>query len=320
MARLRTITNPRPDSVSAPVVAASLPPQLTASGSRILDVPFPPGWTSDEVYELLSSVSIERAPPGELAVYVQMDFERFLLTWDLVRDRAGAALEIGANPYFTTILLREFTALELTLTNSFGVSDLDVAAQRVAYSGQRGIEVDAEFPYVPLNVETTSFPFESGQFRTVLFCEVIEHLMTDPIAALREMNRVLEDGGVLVVTTPNVARLENVARLAAGANIYDPYSGYGPYGRHNREFTRHELVRLLEFCGFSVEHHFTADVHAHHATSFVDVNQLTSLVQHRLPDLGQYLFCRAVKTSPPRNGRPTELFRSWPDGELVDFE
>ena len=118
------------------------------------------------------------------------------------------------------------------------------------------------------------FPFESDSFDVVLFCEVIEHLLMDPVVALREIKRVLRPGGSLVVSTPNVARLENMARLAAGANLYDPYSGYGPYGRHNREYTRHELVKLLEFVGFQPDIHFTADVHPHNTAAYVDVSCL----------------------------------------------
>ena len=285
-----------------------------------MELSSPPGWTRDELFELLTSVSIEGSPPGELAAYVTEDFERFVITWQLVSGRGGPALEIGANPYFTTVLLREFTELDLTLTNSFGEHSADVGTQVVSYrQAAHRVDVTEHFTFAHLNVECDPFPFEDGSFDTVVFCEVVEHLLSDPIRALCEINRVLAAGGALVISTPNVARLENVARLVAGANIYDPYSGYGPYGRHNREFTRHELVRLLEFCGFDVEHHFTADVHPHHAHAYADVERLAPLLGGRLQDLGQYLFCRATKAAAPRCGRPVELFRSWSQDPLVSW-
>lgn len=282
----------------------------------------PPGWTLAEVFDLLATVSIEQAPPAEIEGYLREDFERFLITWSLVRDCSGRALEIGANPYFTTVLLREFSDLELTLTNSFDSVSTAVASQNVSYRDPRPsgtIEVDERIEYRSLNVETATFPWPDGWFDVVVFCEVIEHLLSDPLGALLEIHRVLKPGGTVLVSTPNVARLENVARIAAGANLYDPYSGYGPYGRHNREFTRHELVQLLEFAGFSPGVHFTADVHAHHTSSFVDPERLVSLVSGRLPDLGQYIFCRATKTGEPRAGRPSELYRSLPADSLVSW-
>ena len=42
--------------------------------------------------------------------------------------------------------------------------------------------------------------------------------------------RVLKPLGAMILTNPNVVRLENVAKLMSGANVYDAYSGYGPYG------------------------------------------------------------------------------------------
>lgn len=307
--------------LASPPVQEALPAELTDRGSR-RDIELPEGWSLTEVFDLLSTLSIEKAPPAEIEGYLREDFERFLITWSLVRECTGKALEIGANPYFTTVLLREFTDLELSLTNSFDSVSTAVASQHVAYRDPRPagtIEVDELIEYRSLNVETAGFPWPDGYFDVVVFCEVIEHLLSDPLRALIEIHRVLKPGGTVLVSTPNVARLENVARMVAGVNLYDPYSGYGPYGRHNREFTRHELVQLLEFAGFSAGVHFTADVHAHHTASFVDPVRLAPLVVGRLPDLGQYIFCRATKTGAPRAGRPSELYRSLPADSLVSW-
>ena len=123
-----------------------------------------------------------------------------------------------------------------------------------------GDRVELKRPALLFNIEEDEFPFEDNSFDVVLFCEMLEHLLMDPVAALRQIHRVLRPG-VLVLTTPNVSRLDNAVAMVNGVNIYDPYSGYGPYGRHNREYNRHELHHLLEFAGFDVEASFTADGH-----------------------------------------------------------
>lgn len=307
----------RTSSRHSQLVDVRFPRELTEAGSR-RELPTLGGLSREEVYQLLASVSIDGAPPAEIAAYLSEDFERFVLTADLVNGLSGSALEVGANPYFTTVLLREFTDLKVTLTNNFDSKAVGIYSQQVTYEppGQ-GPQV-CLFEYHSLEAESMVFPFADSEFDVVLFCEVIEHLLSDPAHALLEIKRVLKPGGVLVVTTPNVARLENVARLAAGVNIYDPYSGYGPYGRHNREYTRHELVGLLMACGFEVPHHFTADVHPHHATSFTHVPLLEPLLGHRTEDLGQYIFCRALNAGPARDGRPAWLYRSMPNVTLFD--
>lgn len=279
-------------------------------------MPLPTSAATSDLWTMLRSVSIENAPPAELHNYLEEDFERFVHTLALADGLSGRALEIGANPYFTSVLLREFTDLDLTLTNSFDPTHSGPGSQRVRYRTLDGVERSVEMAFESLNVETMRFPFADDSFDVVFFCEVIEHLVRDPVHALLEIHRVMKPGAVLVVSTPNAARLENVARLAAGANIYDPYSGYGVYGRHNREYTRHELVMLLGSSGFSVPHHFTVDVHPHRAGNFVDLTKLQPLLIGRLPDLGQYVFCRAVKAGPATEGRPAWLYRSLAEHDL----
>ena len=168
------------------------------------------------------------------------------------------------------------------------------------------------------NVEEDTFPYDDDHFDVVLFCEMIEHMLMDPLHTLREIRRVLKPGGVLVLTTPNVARLNNVMAVLNGANLYDPYSGFGPYGRHNREYTRDELHRVLAFTGYDVDESLTADGHPTTVAHWPHHAEVAPLLQERRPDLGHYLFVRARATGVPRDGLPSFLFRSWPTDVLVD--
>ena len=181
----------------------------------------------------------------------------------------------------------------------------------------RGVEAHVSLPFDHFNVETQRFPYGDAEFSAVLFCEIIEHLMHDPLATLHEIRRVLQPGGHLILTTPNVNRLENVAQMVAGGNIYDPYSGHGPYGRHNREYNRHDLFLLLEFSGFRLEEMFTADVHHNIADEITSLEALEPLVRFREGDLGQYIFVRAVASLPVQAGKLEHLYRSYPAGVTV---
>lgn len=58
---------------------------------------------------------------------------------------------------------------------------------------------------------TESIPMPDGSADFVLFQEGIEHV-PDQLATLREMNRILKPGGVLILTTPNISNLR--ARVA----------------------------------------------------------------------------------------------------------
>jgi glycosyltransferase involved in cell wall biosynthesis/SAM-dependent methyltransferase len=290
-------------------------PQASAE-SRLIELscspplPLPAGWSEGDLFELVSSVQVEGAPTEELKSYVTADFKRFVYTLGLVPERSGLrVLELGANPYFTTVLLSKFRNTELHLANFFDHPE---------QSGRQRVTIHKtnetfDFDYRQFNVEEDSFPYEDDQFDVVLFCEIIEHLLSDPARALSEIRRVLKPGGVLVLTTPNVTRLDNVRKIIAGENIYDPYSGYGPYGRHNREYTPQDLFRLLTANGFHVGTIFTADVNPGHTSSRVSLPSIAPLVRHRQPDLGQYIFCQSNVTRDSKRQpvvRPGWLYRS----------
>lgn len=275
------------------------------------ELPLPPGLDEAGVAKLLARGSIVGSNPAEMQTYRETDLRRFLYTWGLVRDRRGAALELGAGPYFTTTLLQRFTSLHLTLANFDGDGLAPLPRHTIVYSAHENeAERTEEVAFDNFNVERDRFPYADATFDIVLFCEIIEHLTGDPLAALLEIRRVLRPGGELVLTTPNVARLENRARLLAGENIYDPYSGYGPYGRHNREYTGAELTQLLTHAGFSVELLFSADVHDNVAYRLVDPAVLRAALAGSR-DLGQYLFVRARAAAMPARGRPAWLYRSY---------
>ena len=279
--------------------------------------PVPDTWTEQQLRDVMHSFSIEASAPGELGHYVNDAFWRFLHTWGMVRDEHGTALELGANPYFITWLLRDFTALDLSLANYFG-GECGAHRQQLAYTDREGVIQSVPLDSQLFNMEHDPFPYADESFDVVLFCEIIEHLLLDPLHAIREIHRVLRPNGRLVVTTPNVARLGNVLSTVAGENMYDPYSGYGAYGRHNREFTQHELVRLLQFAGFDVDIAFTANAHPEAYESRLAFDAVMPLVDFRVNDLGQYLFASARKARDAREGLPSWLYRSFPADQLVD--
>jgi glycosyltransferase involved in cell wall biosynthesis/SAM-dependent methyltransferase len=283
-------------------------------------LPLPAGWSEERLRELVSSVQVEGAPLEELKIYVGADFRRFVYTLGLVPEQSGqSVLELGANPYFTTTLLSKFRDADLHLANFFSHTERE-GRQRVT-THQTGEVV--EYFYKQFNIEEEPFPYMDESFDVVLFCEIIEHLLSDPVHALIEIRRILKPGGVVVLTTPNVARLDNVRKIISGENIYDPYSGHGPYGRHNREYTQEDLFNLLSANGFTVRTLFTANVNPGPTSSSVSLERVAPLVRGRQTDLGQYIFCQCSvnqdsKHLPPV--RPDWLYRSMPQTKDSETE
>lgn len=275
----------------------------------------PPGETEASLFAYLAGFHIENESSEQiLKGYLEEAFRRFLYTLQLVPPGPGKLLEVGASPYFISLLLRRFTEYDLTFTNFFGPSQ-QKNGQQVMANGQ-GERIP--FDYFYLNVEESDLPFADDTYDVILLCEVLEHFTNDPLRVLLSLKRVLEPGGALVLTTPNVNRLENVGRLLAGHNIYSGYSGHGPYGRHNREYHQHELKQLLNHAGFEIDTIFTSDIAANKAARYFPPEQFLPLLRHRQDDLGEYIFVRARNTAAAHPKKPRWLYKDYPAAALTD--
>jgi len=184
--------------------------------------------------------------------YIDDALERIQIVLRLMRQigigRDSHVLELGANPYLMTLMIRRYLDPQLLLANYFGTDRAEITAvDSVMLDGAR-----MEMPYWHFNIERDDFPFQDNCFDAVLFCEILEHLLIDPDRVVGQIARVTKAGGHVIVSTPNATRLPNLFFLAAGTSIWEWYSPNGPYGRHNREFTAVEIQDLLRRHGFEI--------------------------------------------------------------------
>lgn len=110
-----------------------------------------------------------------------------------------------------------------------------------------------------LNIENGKLPYADNTFDLIVFTEILEHLISDPLVIFKEFRRILKPTGYLLITTPNIFRFQNIVNLIIGKNIYfdldqlkqsDPKTGT-IYYRHNREYAQSELLTLSTEAGLS---------------------------------------------------------------------
>jgi ubiquinone/menaquinone biosynthesis C-methylase UbiE len=105
-----------------------------------------------------------------------------------------------------------------------------------------------KFKFVKADV--CRLPFKDQAFDAVFLVDVIEHIKNDRQAA-KELFRVLKKGGVLIIITPNRARLSNRLYALMGKKITYPYK-LDEIQVHVREYTMTSLRRLIKKAGFKI--------------------------------------------------------------------
>jgi 2-polyprenyl-3-methyl-5-hydroxy-6-metoxy-1,4-benzoquinol methylase len=117
-----------------------------------------------------------------------------------------------------------------------------------------------DIPIIPGQLSKKPCAIADNSFDIVIFSEVIEHLRISPLRALAEINRIMKPGGLLLLTTPNIANLSNILKLLQGKNIVEAFpdddenlNHITDTITHIREYTMRELKALMSRSGFRVK-------------------------------------------------------------------
>lgn len=150
------------------------------------------------------------------------------------------------------------------------------------------------------NLSCNLIPFEDNLFDLVIFTEVIEHLPCNPVNVMKEIFRVLKQGGRLILTTPNQNNLFTKCKCILGKSIYAPIELFFmddmKYAVHWREYTMGELIYLLDKVGFNIIEKGYFNSKTAKAGLLREVaKKIVSFVQFLIPSTSQFLYVDTVK-------------------------
>jgi len=171
-------------------------------------------------------------------------------------------------------------------------------------------------PCVTFECEKDELPYKDSSFGVILFFDVLEHLIVDPVYVILELNRVLRKGGHLLINTPNASAAYRIFKILSGQspateNEIRPSS---IYQRHNREWTPDEVCRLMECCGFGNCLVTTnEDMISPVETEFLCFAKQKGILKKSENYFGPDIFCAAEKIEDmsPKIDMPKD--RRWPE-------
>lgn len=126
------------------------------------------------------------------------------------------------------------------------VYGVDISPEPLKYAAKMGIKTKQ------YDIQK-GLPFESGFFDIVLATEVLEHVF-DTDALLSEIRRVLKEGGILILSVPNVCCLASRVMVVLGRlpSYIESHSREGMAG-HIRGYNLPVVKNQLEEHGFKIE-------------------------------------------------------------------
>lgn len=178
-------------------------------------------------------------------VFKRYDVHRYDDTIRMIGDGHGKALlEIGCG---TGGFLKRLSDRFETL---IGIDVSGIAVERAA-------SVCSDFSNIRIERQNIDdgLRFGDATFDTIVALATLEHVV-DFFGSLREINRVLVDGGSFFASVPNLAYVRHRVSLLLGRLpiTSSPYGWEkeGWDGGHMHYFTHHSLKKGLEFSGFRI--------------------------------------------------------------------
>lgn len=158
--------------------------------------------------------------------------------------KEGKILDVGASPFHITFCLKQL---------GFEVTGVDINPDPFkSFINKYNLVIKKT------NIETEELPFKTNAFDFIIFNEVFEHLRINPIFTLKEINRVLKPGGVLLLTTPNLYAIHKIFMFNLGKSFNDAYDEFNKlniygYIGHIREYSTSEIRKFLQNTNFKIE-------------------------------------------------------------------
>lgn len=158
--------------------------------------------------------------------------------------KGGKILDVGANPFHITFCLKQL---------GYEITGVDINPDPFkSFLNKHNLVIKKA------NIETEELPFKTNTFDFSIFNEVFEHLRINPILTLKEINRVLKPGGILLLTTPNLYAIHKIFMFNLGKSFNDAYNEFNKlnvygYMGHIREYSTSEIRKFLQNTNFKIE-------------------------------------------------------------------
>jgi len=251
------------------------------------------------IKQILDEVYTERVKFARLTVeskeifYFKASYDRYLYILrkvSRIQSKGKQALDVGSGRGHLSVALAKlgWSVALVDVEEKLSAKDTKIMCQKYQMN-----------PKI-CDLSCDLIPFEDNLFDLIIFTEVIEHLPCNPVNVMKEILRVLKQGGHLILTTPNQNNLFTKCKCISGESIYAAIELFFmddmKYAIHWREYTMDELIYLLDRVGFNIIEKGYFNSKTAKSGLFREVaRKIVSFVQFLIPSISQFLYVDAVK-------------------------
>jgi SAM-dependent methyltransferase len=247
-------------------------------------------------------ITLMNADNNELSnnQYFSVHKKRLIYTSGILRnlkipEQGKYIVDMGAWIAYIPVLQNIFHNFNFLLLVS---DDLNSDLEKAKYENIEFKSIDFEFEKIPLPDKSASL---------ILLLEVIEHFSQDPMFVMSEVNRVLVDGGKVVISTPNLASWRSLVAMLTHYSpyIYGKYLPGVPHGRHIHEYVPRDVNILLQSAGFEP---LVWTENVYHTTSSPQLMNLLKDLDLPTEDRGDTIFVIGTKVTGIQERYPIDLY------------
>lgn len=210
----------------------------------------------DRIRSTIREVANDFSEPARSTILFE-NFDKHVLELELILTALpedGRLLDLGGGVGFNLLCLRRMLPrAKLVLVDRMTeyVSDNCMGQEADALRLLEAAEVDVQrVDFWPMFTSG----FNTGHFHVTTCLNVIEHLPGHPLEQLRELVRITDRNGTVILAGPNAISLMKRAKLLLGIHPYMDFKDWtsGSYFDHFREYTASEYAQLLRISGAEV--------------------------------------------------------------------
>lgn len=169
----------------------------------------------------------------------------------------GKMLDVGGGKGVNLLCIQKLLEMENNADVSLSLSLIDKFVS-TTYTNQETEAIISRMEKSNIDVIDYDFwanknlPYEPEIFDVVTIFDVIEHLPSNPLYILKDINRILKPDGVILMGVPNAVHLGHILQIILEKHPYIDFDAWikDEYYSHIREYTMNECLRMLELSNF----------------------------------------------------------------------